>query len=43
METQLLDINALQATSTKCSQQIEWGDGFSQPKGQGLAKIVFVA
>jgi len=27
----------------KCSQQIEWGDGFSQPKGQGLAKIVFVA
>ncbi len=43
METQLLDINALQNTSTKCFQQIEWGDGFYQPKRQGLAKIVFVA
>jgi hypothetical protein len=43
METQLLDINALQDTSTKCSQQIEWGHGFCQPKGQGLAKILFIA
>jgi len=43
METQLLDINALQDTLTKCSQQTEWGDGFCQPKRQGAAKIVFVA
>jgi hypothetical protein len=43
METQLLDINALQNTSSKCSQQIKLGEHFLQPRRQDLVEIFFFA